>query len=319
MRLRHSGALTPSLGAAHRCRVRQLTHSGDEVELTFMLDAAVNQTLTSIPGTGSSGWLWTKPIMSWFRPFALTLKMAAGFVVMVSITCTTARELSGLQVLSLACASGRWSAEDVCWLVLLRGSFVIHDVKIFGVQRHPGLIMRLEVGAVAWWLLGLRLLLLWAPPNWVHWVRINARVACIWVSLLRSWGVQAMGLWMESTVVSGLLLRLSTLPVDPAVLQVFCGYETIHACRDWRRTDRRVSSLGGYLLFRECFVVGMETVIAIVVVYFDAGIVAVLLWDSFYRAIQLVHGLWVGLQNLGRMVNGLYVLKISIVAEGTGL
>lgn len=82
---------------------------------------------------------------------------------------------------------------------------------------------------------------------------------------------------MESIVGSGLLLRLSTLPVDPAVLQVFCGYETIHACWDWRRTDRRVSSLGVYLLLRECFVVGMETVIAIVVVYFDAGIVAVLL------------------------------------------
>lgn len=99
-----------------------------------------------------------------------------------------------------------------------------------------------------------------------------------------------MGLWMEPIVGSRLLLRLwllglklSTVVVDPAVLQVFCGYETVQACWDWRRTGRRVSTLGWspqrHLLFRECFIVGMETVIAIVVVvvYIGAVIVAILL------------------------------------------
>ena len=93
---------------------------------------------------------------------------------------------------------------------------------------------------------------------------------------------------MESTVGSGLLLwllglKFSTMVVDLAVLQVFCGYETIQACWDWRRTDRRVSTLGRspqrHLWFRECFVVGMETFIAIVVVvvYVGAGIIAIVL------------------------------------------
>lgn len=86
---------------------------------------------------------------------------------------------------------------------------------------------------------------------------------------------------------SGLLLRLwllglklSAMLVDPAVLQVFCGYETIQACRDWRRTDRWVNTLvWSPLLFRKCFVVRMETVsyIVVVVVYIGAVVVAVLL------------------------------------------
>lgn len=97
-----------------------------------------------------------------------------------------------------------------------------------------------------------------------------------------------MCLWMGSTVGSRLLLwllglKFSTMVVDPAVLQVFCGYETIQACWDWRRTDRRVSTLGRspqrHLLLRECFVVGIETFITImvVVVYVDVGITAILL------------------------------------------
>lgn len=96
---------------------------------------------------------------------------------------------------------------------------------------------------------------------------------------------------MESIVGSGLLLRLwllrfklSALMVHPTVFQVFCGYETIQACWDWRRTGRRVSTLGWcpqrHLLFRECFVVvSMKTVVSIVVVVvaIGAGIVAILL------------------------------------------
>lgn len=80
-----------------------------------------------------------------------------------------------------------------------------------------------------------------------------------------------------------LRLKFSTMVVDLAVLQVFCGYETIQACWDWRRTDRRVSTLGQspqrHLLFRECFVVGMGTFIAIVVVvvYVGAVIIAIVL------------------------------------------
>lgn len=110
---------------------------------------------------------------------------------------------------------------------------------------------------------------------------------------------------MESIVGSGLLLRLwllrfklCTLMVHSAVFQVFCSYETIQACWDWRRTGRRISTLGWspqrHLLFRECFVVGgMKTVVSIVVVVVSIGasIVAILLRDSFHRAIELVHGL----------------------------
>lgn len=106
-----------------------------------------------------------------------------------------------------------------------------------------------------------------------------------------------MGLWMESTEGSGLLLRrlgfkFSTLIVDSAVFQVFCGYKTIHSCWNRRRTDSRVGmSPHRHLFFRERFVVDVQTVVAILVVYIGVGIVTILLRDSFHRAIELVHGL----------------------------
>lgn len=69
--------------------------------------------------------------------------------------------------------------------------------------------------------------------------------------------------------------------VDPAVLQVFSEYETIQAGWDWRGTDRRVGTLGWspqrHLLFRVHFVVGVETVIAIVIMVVNSGVVAILL------------------------------------------
>lgn len=65
----------------------------------------------------------------------------------------------------------------------------------------------------------------------------------------------------------------------------------------------------------------METVIAIVVVvvYVGTGVVAIVLRDSFHRAKELVHGLRIRLHNLGWMINGLYILEISIVTEGAGV
>lgn len=65
----------------------------------------------------------------------------------------------------------------------------------------------------------------------------------------------------------------------------------------------------------------METVVTVAVVTAepDAGIIAVLLRDSFHRSIQLVHGLRVRVQNLSRIVDGLHVLEISILAERIGL
>lgn len=70
MRLQHSGDLTSSLRPTNRHRVcpharfRQLTHSSDKVELTLMLNAAVDKTLSGIPGARGSSWLRTKPIVS---------------------------------------------------------------------------------------------------------------------------------------------------------------------------------------------------------------------------------------------------------------
>lgn len=76
-------------------------------------------------------------------------------------------------------------------------------------------------------------------------------------------------------------MRLSAMTTSPGVFQVFCSYETIHACWDGRRAENvRTSVLGlTNLLFRNCVVVGVDRVIRVVVnmVRSDVGIVAILL------------------------------------------
>ena len=69
--------------------------------------------------------------------------------------------------------------------------------------------------------------------------------------------------------------------VNPAVLQVFSSDETIETCWDRRRMHRRMSIVGWspeiQLLFRECFVIGVETVVAIMTVVVYISVVVILL------------------------------------------
>lgn len=114
-------------------------------------------------------------------------------------------------------------------------------------------------------------------------------------------------------------MKLGAVTVRPGVFQVFCSYETIHACWDGRRAENgRTSAVGlRSLLSRNCIAVGVDGVVGVDVsmVGFHVGAVAILLRDGFHRAIQLVHGFCVSLRSLSWVGNGLYILEISIMGE----
>lgn len=115
-------------------------------------------------------------------------------------------------------------------------------------------------------------------------------------------------------------MKLGAMTLSPGVFQVFCRYKTIHSCRDGRRAENVGTSAVGMrnLLFRNgIVVVGVEGGVRVVVnvVSFNGAMVAILLRDGFHRAIQLVHGSGVSLRRLSRVVNGLYILEIGIMAE----